>query len=70
MTSLPVLIGGTLMLGGIVWLLLPTTKKKPLPAHSLHCQIEDLISLAKSEKVKQHLREAGKALYEVPSEQE
>ena len=70
MASLPILIGGTLILGGIVWLVWPASKKKPLPAHSLHCQIEDLIALAKSEKVKQHLREAGKALYEVPSEEQ
>jgi len=66
MSSLSFLAGGTMMLVGLLWLLWPTTKR--VSGVSMHVQIESLIAQASSEKVKQHLRQAGKALYEVPDE--
>ena len=66
MSNLPFLIGGGLMLVGLLWLLWPGVKRAA--GVNLHVQLEAMIAQASSERVKQHLREAGKALYEVPSE--
>jgi len=68
MSNLPFLTGGGLMLAGLLWLLWPAAKRTS--GVSLHVQIEAMIAQASSEKVKQHLREAGKALYEVPSDEQ
>lgn len=66
MSNLPFLVGGGLMLVGLLWLLWPGAKRTS--GVNLHVQLEAMIAQASSEKVRQHLREAGKALYEVPSE--
>ena len=68
MSNLPVLIGGGMMLAGILWLLWPTSRKPAASGVNLHVQLEAMIAQTKNEKVKQHLRQAGKALYEVPDE--
>lgn len=66
MSNLPVLVGGGMMLAGILWLLWPSMRKSAASGVSLHVQLEAMIAQTKNEKVKQHLRQAGKALYEVP----
>jgi hypothetical protein len=66
MSNLPVLIGGGMMLAGILWILWPATRKSS--GVNLHVQLESMIGQTSNEKVKQHLRQAGKALYEVPDE--
>lgn len=65
MSNLPFLIGGGMMLVGLLWLLWPTVKRTS--GVSLHVQLESMIAQTSNEKVKQHLRQAGKALYEVPN---
>lgn len=64
MSNLPILVGCGMMLAGILWLLLPMSRKSS--GGNLHVQLESMIAQTKNEKVKQHLRQAGKALYEVP----
>lgn len=66
MSNLPILIGGGMMLAGILWLLWPASRKPAGSGVNLHVQLEAMIAQTKNEKVKQHLRQAGKALYEVP----
>lgn len=66
MSSIPILVGGGMMLAGILWLLWPSMRKQGAGGVSLHVQLESMIAQTKNEKVKQHLRQAGKALYEVP----
>ena len=68
MSNLPMLIGGGMMLAGILWLLWPASRKAAVSGVNLHVQLEAMIAQTKNEKVKQHLRQAGKALYEVPDE--
>ena len=70
MSNLPILVGGGMMLAGILWLLWPSMRKPGASGVSLHVQLESMIAQTKNEKVKQHLRQAGKALYEVPDESE
>jgi len=63
MSNLPMLVGGGMMLTGILWFLWPMSRKSS--GGNLHVQLESMIAQTSNEKVKQHLREAGKALYEV-----
>jgi hypothetical protein len=68
MSNLPLIVGCSMMLAGILWFLWPSGRKTVASDASLHVQLEAMIAQTKNEKVKQHLRQAGKALYEVPDE--
>lgn len=64
MSSLPVLAGGALILGGLLWLVWPQAKR--ISGTNWHVQLEALLAATKNVKAKQHLREAGRAMYEEP----
>jgi hypothetical protein len=64
MSNLPMLIGCAMVLVGILWFLWPRTQKL-IQGQNFHVALEDLISQTESPIVKQHLRAAGKAAYEV-----
>lgn len=54
------IVGGSIILAAAVWFYLGSRRSDQV----VHGQINDLIQRVKSEKAKQALREAGKALYE------
>ncbi len=64
MSNLPMLIGGALILGGLLWLVWPQAKRTA--GTNWHVQLEALLAATKNVKAKQHLREAGRAMYEEP----
>ena len=64
MSNLPVLVGGALILGGLLWLVWPQAKRTA--SVNWHVQLEALLAATKNAKAQQHLREAGRAMYEEP----
>ena len=64
MSNLPMLIGGALILGGLLWLVWPQAKRTA--GTNWHVQLEALLAATKNAKARQHLREAGRAMYEEP----
>ncbi len=63
-SNLIAIIGGGCVLAAIVWWLLMQGQSSKQQASDFHSTLAKLISESKSETVKKHLREAGKASYD------